>query len=480
MLPLAAVLGGLLAFSLPSNVRLENLINLTFPSSLDERLVLVAIDDASLRDYGRLDVWPRALYAAALGTLHEAGVQAVGIDLLLSAPSADDATLRTAFERERVVLATSPDDILSPFPPTWNVIPGVSALNPPQGGKIRKVQTGYPTLASEELTPSFARQVAAQAAPPLPLNTKPRLLRYVSPQDIKDRTLSFRDVVNGNIRFSALQGKVAVIGLTAHGVNNALLDIDGLPTPGTILQLKAVSALLSPPLRTLPPWLVVLLCAAVATLAAWARGLWGYALALLALTISLPLWKLNIVFPGVSVSLSAILGTVLFVLEQWWSARRTSSRDPLTGFGNRLAFTRAVEQRWASRHTRPLGLVMLEVDHLRRVQQVSGRLAGEQVLRQVGTLLQAGRRRGDMVFRWSPEEFAILLDINSAAELEEVLRHYESLPFGTDSEGQATLVTVGGATTDDMMESPADLVEAASRHRYRVKYQRELNGTRLD
>ena len=41
----------------------------TILALLNVGLVLVAIDDASLRDYGRLDVWPRELYSAALGTL---------------------------------------------------------------------------------------------------------------------------------------------------------------------------------------------------------------------------------------------------------------------------------------------------------------------------------------------------------------------------------------------------------------------------
>ena len=51
-LPLAAGLGAALVLAIPVNPRLENTLNQALPSRPDPALVVVGIDDASLRDYG--------------------------------------------------------------------------------------------------------------------------------------------------------------------------------------------------------------------------------------------------------------------------------------------------------------------------------------------------------------------------------------------------------------------------------------------
>ena len=82
--PVAALLAALLALLMPANPRLGDALNRALPSETDRRVVLVGIDDASLRDYGRIGTWPRELYGQALGTLEQAGATAVGIDVLLT------------------------------------------------------------------------------------------------------------------------------------------------------------------------------------------------------------------------------------------------------------------------------------------------------------------------------------------------------------------------------------------------------------
>lgn len=106
-LPLAAGLGAAFVLAFPVNPRLENTLNQALPSRLSPALVVVGIDDASLRDYGRPDVWPRELYAQVLRTLREAGVRAVGLDVLLSGPSSPaDAALAPLFSAPDLVLGT--------------------------------------------------------------------------------------------------------------------------------------------------------------------------------------------------------------------------------------------------------------------------------------------------------------------------------------------------------------------------------------
>ena len=82
-LPLAAVLGALLGFTLPNNPRLEDATNRSLPSALDPRIAVIAIDDVTLRDYGTLGNWSRDLYVQAFSTLRQAGARASGLDVVL-------------------------------------------------------------------------------------------------------------------------------------------------------------------------------------------------------------------------------------------------------------------------------------------------------------------------------------------------------------------------------------------------------------
>src|SRR4051794_28028122 len=79
--PAAALIALLISLLTPLNQGLWDALNRGLPAPPDPRVVVVGIDDATIRDYGRLDTWDRSLYARALGTLDEAGVRAVGLDI---------------------------------------------------------------------------------------------------------------------------------------------------------------------------------------------------------------------------------------------------------------------------------------------------------------------------------------------------------------------------------------------------------------
>lgn len=481
--PAAAVLAAALALLVPDNLRLQDALNRALPSPADGRIVVVGIDDASLRDYGRLDSWPRELYGQALNTLDEAGARAIGIDVILSDPAQNDQRLADAFSRANVVLATAPGENSAAAHPDWRSPTGVSALNIASDGVVRSFQAAYletdRATPGTRLVPSLARQVAVIAGREIPLDTAPRVLRYSRPDPERLPVLSFRDVVNGNVRYSDLQGRVVLIGLTATGLGNGgvggptLRDVTGEVVSGALLQARAVSSLLSAPFQYVPMWLTVLLCVLAAVAAVLARGLWGFGIALLALSLALPLWLANIVLPGVTISLAAILGTALVALERWWNLRNIGTLDPLTGFGNRLAFTRAVEHRWGARAERPLGLLLVDLSGFRKVNDTYGRSAGDELLRDLAARIQTHKRRGDVIFRWGADEFAILLDntddLDLAVITERVQRSLDTINY-RDIPLRAS---VGAATTTPDIRTPVELIEAASRSRYRMKYQRE-------
>lgn len=476
--PLAALLAGGFSLLVPENVRLWDALNRSLPSPPDHRVVVVGIDDASLRDYGRLTSWPRGLYGQALKTLDEAGASAIGIDVLLSDPAMDDQKLGEVFSRPNVVLATAPGEPRVLPNASWRSPTGVSALNLSRDGVVRSFQTAFPDpQAPGGLAPSFARQLAAADGRDVPLSTEPRMIRYAQPDTDRLAIIPFRDVVNGNVRFGDIQGRIVLLGMTATGANGPTVrDITGQVVPGVELQARAVSSLLSPPFTRVGWPVMLLLCMGIAVVAVLARGLWGFALAMLALATAVPLWLGNVLFPGVTLSIAAIIGTALVAAERAWNLRNLNIRDPLTGFGNRVAFTRAVEQRWQGRRDRPLGLLLVDLSGFRKVNDTYGYTAGDELLRDLAGRIMQHKRRGDLIFRWGPDEFAVLLDNTSSQDLANISQRVQESLDAIVYKEIPLRASVGAARTGPEVSSPTDLIEAASRSRYRMKYQREQRG----
>ncbi len=88
-----------------------------------------------------------------------------------------------------------------------------------------------------------------------------------------------------------------------------------------------------------------------------------------------------------------------------------ATTDSLTGLRNRRAFDHslALELAIVGRHHLPLSLLMLDVDHFKRINDRLGHDAGDQVLQTIGQVLSAGARVNDIVARVGGEEFAVLL-----------------------------------------------------------------------
>ncbi len=472
-LPLAALLGLALALHLPDNPRLDNALNLAFPAALDPRIVVVGIDDASLRDYGRLEQWPRALYAQALHNLNEAGARVIGLDVLLSDPAPADHALRTALNQPNLVRSLTPEDYFAghhrPTSPG-----GVSVLNAPRAQGVSEVQTAYAAGNSGTLLPSFAAQVARGAGQTLRADTTPHLIGYVPVEQLLQKTVSFRDVVNGNIRFGDFQNRAVLIGETASGLGNILLpDIDGRSVPGVLLQARAVSALLTPPFQRFPLWLTACLCVLIGGVVVTMRGYWGFVIAAAVLMLCAVGWHFRLVIPGVTLSLAAILSSALVAFEQWWLARRLSLRDPLTGVGNRLALSRTLEKRWPARASQPITVLVADINELRRINEQYGRLGGERALRELAQRLERAAGRKDTTYRWGPEEFAVVIPTGQTQDIMALTEKYQRACADFRYADISLHVNLGSATTAPTILTPGDLLEAASRQRYRLKYERE-------
>lgn len=120
------------------------------------------------------------------------------------------------------------------------------------------------------------------------------------------------------------------------------------------------------------------------------------------------------------------IGLVLWNLRLREDLRNLSIRDPLTGLFNRRFMEESLDREFtrAEREGSSIGIVMVDIDHFKRVNDTYGHEAGDAVLREVGGLLLDNIRASDIACRYGGEEFALILP---EASVETTFARAESL-----------------------------------------------------
>jgi two-component system cell cycle response regulator len=154
---------------------------------------------------------------------------------------------------------------------------------------------------------------------------------------------------------------------------------------------------------------------------------------------------------------------------------RLAAVDPLTdAYNRRFGLARLREEfSRAVRAENPLGLLMLDLDRYKNVNDTYGHLVGDRVLRAVAAACRRVVREGDVLIRYGGEEFLVLLPGAGALDLAEVGERIRRAVAETSVEdgGQRVGVTVslGGATYRDTSVSMDALVALADAALYDAK-----------
>ena len=154
--------------------------------------------------------------------------------------------------------------------------------------------------------------------------------------------------------------------------------------------------------------------------------------------------------------------------------------EPLTGLYNRRHFMDrlAAELAASQRHGHPLALLLVDVDHFKRVNDDFGHLAGDEALKMVAYVLQGAVRKEDVVARFGGEEFVVLereTGLTGARALgERIRRAVERSRCASDGREIGITVSVGvtvsaGLGQAEPGRSAEQLLEAADRALYRAK-----------
>lgn len=118
-------------------------------------------------------------------------------------------------------------------------------------------------------------------------------------------------------------------------------------------------------------------------------------------------------------------------------ATQLAGIDPLTGLHNRRAFLERTGPIWSTavRNERPLTVIMLDIDHFKRVNDQYGHETGDHALVAIARQLALACRDGDILARWGGEEFMLLLPETS---LEQARSFAERLRQSIEAQGLPT------------------------------------------
>ena len=161
------------------------------------------------------------------------------------------------------------------------------------------------------------------------------------------------------------------------------------------------------------------------------------------------------------------------VRERTMELEQLAYRDSATGVANRRGFVAAFEAVQRQRGTASIGLLLIDVDHFKQINDRFGHVAGDAVVAEIAQRIQGALRPGDLCGRWGGDEFIVLLPGLAGDPLTKVSdRVVEAvcaapIPLGDGERVEITL-SVGAycVTPGDTIDTATDRADAAM---YRAK-----------
>jgi diguanylate cyclase (GGDEF)-like protein/PAS domain S-box-containing protein len=150
-------------------------------------------------------------------------------------------------------------------------------------------------------------------------------------------------------------------------------------------------------------------------------------------------------------------------------------RDPLTGVFNRRFMMETLEREMAraTRDGHPLSLVMMDIDHFKKVNDTYGHMAGDEVLKVLAKFLELETRKSDIVSRYGGEEFVVLMPKISGVDAQQRAESWrvelQTSQIAYDDHLISITVSMGIAVKEDGILSCDNLLSHADQALYSAK-----------
>ncbi|WP_447939725.1 diguanylate cyclase [Pseudoxanthomonas mexicana] len=181
---------------------------------------------------------------------------------------------------------------------------------------------------------------------------------------------------------------------------------------------------------------------------------------------------------AMSVLISALLITVFSFIfasrtqDDRARLERLAALDALTGLPNRRTMERVLSDAVEAfqRSGRGFGLVVLDLDKFKEVNDLYGHAAGDAAIADLASILRFEMRRNDQVFRFGGEEFVVLVEVDSSADLEAATERLRKAVRGAlRGPGGRITISLGSALLREQEKTWHDWFSRADAALYRAK-----------
>jgi len=152
-----------------------------------------------------------------------------------------------------------------------------------------------------------------------------------------------------------------------------------------------------------------------------------------------------------------------------------ATTDSLTGVYTRRAFSEFAEVEFSrcARYMRPISVLMLDIDHFKRINDAHGHAIGDEVLQAISRTCSQTLRTPDLMGRYGGEEFMVCLPETNREQAREVAERIRSAvkqhPFRAGEQDISVTISIGMATSDDRLRNFQDLLKIADEALYAAK-----------
>ena len=145
--------------------------------------------------------------------------------------------------------------------------------------------------------------------------------------------------------------------------------------------------------------------------------------------------------------------------------------DELSGLGNRRAFEEYLQREVsrAHRYKRPLSLLLMDIDHFKKYNDMFGHPAGDELLKDAAMLFNKCTRAGDSISRYGGDEFAAILSDTRRSEAKKLAERVRKKVEKTLGRHSSVTISIGIGDLDSRSTSTTKLIAATDRALYRAK-----------
>jgi adenylate cyclase len=250
-----------------------------FPEAPSPNIVILAIDDATLKTYGKWSEWRRSLHAQAIDNLNQAGAQVIAFDILFADSSKDDVALAGSIEKAGNVVI--PVVGVEPLPTAKSgisyeqfILPtdilekatlslGHANVVPDGDGVVRRVPLSvtdgsgktYPAFSLAILYALFSQQLPNEFTQQenklfllgrdIPVDHSNQLLINYTSLDNSYEILSYGDVIEGNFSPSLVENKIVLVGMAATAeLDTWFVPVSSTKVPGVWIHANVMDTIL--------------------------------------------------------------------------------------------------------------------------------------------------------------------------------------------------------------------------------------------